>query len=261
MDYISLLFLNHLPDVREELRIVDGKEMPCLILPTEPNQIKKGKGGNWLMYLRMSECDPNARQQTHWLQLGYLDYDNYNKSVAAGYYKRTQHLGRVYEHDHTPEKKVDRRNNATDMCCRGVITLSDIPKELIVVSGLNRKRYVTDLCFKSHTVQHTVYTGCICIDDIPRDEIQTDANTGKRYINAAFIRMPKLDTYMNTHHLVIMTKDGSEIEIGRFREWVADGKANPGTQNNTPVQNGNGTEHTTTVNPRDTSFSIDGIEF
>lgn len=255
MNYISLFFLNHLPDVREELRIVDGKEMPCLILPTEPNQIKKGKGGNWLMYLRISECDPNARHQTHDLQLGYLDYDNYNKSVAAGHYKRSQRLGRVYEHDRTPEKKVDRRNNATDMRCQGVIILSDIPKNLVVVSGLNRKRYVTNLCFKSHTFQHTVYTGCVCIDDIPRDEIRTDADTGKKYINAAFKRMPKLDTYMNTHHLVIITKDGSEVEIGRFREWVADGNANPDTP---PTSNVTGN---TTNDPRDTSFSIDGIKF
>lgn len=257
MNYIAYLFLNHLISVSEETRFVDGREQVCLVIPTETNQLKRGKQGNWLMTLRISESQPNAAMRTHVLQLGYLNYEEVGKAKNAGAYERSQRIGNVYEHDHTPSKKVNRTNNATNIKCYGKIVLSDIPKDLIFSNAENAKRYVSNLHFKFYSDRHRIYTGCVCIDDIPRDEIRTDADTGKKYINAAFKRMPKLDTYMNTHHLVIMTKDGSEVEIGRFKEWVAEDK----TESAPPPASAPTQEHTTTVNPRDTSFSIDGIKF
>ena len=67
------------------------------------------------MMTRLAELPPNARMQTHDLQLTYLTEEELQKSYKYGYHRRTAHLGRVYVHDLTPEKKVDRSNKASDI--------------------------------------------------------------------------------------------------------------------------------------------------
>ena len=213
MNYIAYFFWNHLINVSEERRIVDGKEEVCLIIPTRTNQLKQGKSGNWYSICRLAECPPNARAQTHDIQLTYLSEEEIQKSYNYGYHRRTARLGRVYAHDRTPEKKIDRTNKSTHVNCIGRIILSDIPKSLIFRNDLNDKRYVTGLQFRLADRPNIVFTGTICIDDIPYPDIHTDQNTGKKYINAKFTNLPILDTYMNTHQLVIVKDDGSEIEI------------------------------------------------
>lgn len=226
----------------------------CLIIPTTTNQIKRGKQGNWLMMTRLAELPPNARMQTHDLQLSYLTEDELQKSLACGYHDRTAHLGRVYAHDRTPSKKIDRSNKSSDIRCDGVIVLSDIPKRLIFRNAENDKRYVESLTFKAYGDDSVIYTGAICIDDIPSGYILTDPGTGKKYVKTRFKKMKSLDTYMNTHHLVIAGPSGAEIEIGRFKEWSR--------TDIRPIQDAQQKEeHDTTVTPRPTPKSIDGMRF
>lgn len=255
MNYLAYLFLSHLAEVTEEVRWVDGKEQVCLVIPTETNQLKRGKRGNWLMTLRMSELPPNATMQTHVLQLGYVNYDEVHKARLHGTYERSQRIGNVYEHDRTPEKKVDRRNPATDVTFDGYIILSDIPKQDIFLNDQNGKRYISDLSLKCDNAD-AVFTGFLCVDDIPADCIKQSPRTGKKYIECRFSKSEYLDTYMNTHHLVIVKPDGSEIEIGRFKEWV---KMNgqviaPPSCEPTEQRNDNN-------NQRQVPHSIDGIKF
>lgn len=255
MNYLCYMFLSDLPMVLEEYRFIDGKEQPCLIIPTATNQIKKGNRGDWLMIFRLAECPPNPKQQTHDIQLTYLNPDDLQKSMASGRNKRTMRMGRVYEHDRTPSKKLDRTNRNTDTECVGTIILSDIPKKLLHEKKNTGKRYLTGLRFSRYGDTATVYTGFICVDDIPKNYILTDTETGKKYIRAWFRKLERLDTYMNTHHLVIEGAEGTEIEIGRFKEWV---KAETSGTPNPPAPQG--PEHTTTINPRP-PMSVDGIKF
>lgn len=213
------LFLSHLPYVEEEVRHINGREEVCLIIPTKTNQLKRGRQGNWIMLCRLAELAPNAKMQTHDVQLSYLNEADLQKSLTFGYHKRTAHMGRVYEHDRTPEKKIDRTNRTTDINVYGSIILSDIPKNVIFANAENQKRYVTNLVMRNVSDYSVIYTGTICVDDIPKQDILTDSNTGKKYINVRFIKLHELDTYMNTHQLIIAKADGSEIEIGRFKEW------------------------------------------
>lgn len=254
MDYLVYVFLSKLPLVLEETRYIEGREQKCLILPVESNQIKKGKQGNWLMILRLAECQLNARMQTHDVQLMYLSEDYIKKYQANGIRDRTMRMGRVYAHDRTPSKKIDRTNNASDLLCDGVIILSDIPKDMIFRNDQNDKRYVSNLTLKNIGNDSTIHTGSICIDDIPRQMILTNPETGKKYVNVRFKKLDKLDTYMNTHILVATNKEGSEIEIGRFKEWskVGDTPSNP--------SNTEESQHNTTVVPR-IPQSIDGYRF
>ncbi|MDE7345330.1 MAG: hypothetical protein K2N48_01155 [Muribaculaceae bacterium] len=229
MNYLAYFFWNHLPLVLEEKRVIDGKEEVCLILPTSPNQIKKGKQGNWMMMCRLAECEPNERMQTHDIQLSYLTPEDLQKSYDFGYHRRTAHLGRVYEHDRTPSKKLDRTNMGRDIRLDGIIVLSNIPKDLIFRNAQNNKRYISNLTFRGLHDDGYIYTGSLCVDDIPRPDIQTNPENGKKFINVRLRKMEKLDTYFNTHELVIARPDGECVTIGLFKEWRKDGYVPPQT--------------------------------
>ncbi len=258
MDYLAYLFLSHLPHIEEEVRYIDGKEQVCLIIPTETNQIKRGKQGNWLMIMFLTARDANAKMITHDLRLMYLTEEACIRSRKLGYHNRTSHLGRVYVHDRTPSKKIDRTNNFTDIKCDGAIILSDIPKELIFHNAENNKRLVQGVTFKKIDSDDTIYTGSLCIDDIPPADIKTDRDTGKKYVLARFIKLPSLDVYMNTHTLIVAKDDNSMIEIGRFKEWTKVGNKEIAPKV-TPSERDE--EHQTTINQRPPIDSIDGIKF
>lgn len=252
MNYLCYLFLSSMIHVDEESRFIDGREQPCLIIPTETNQIKRGKHGTWLMILRLAECPPNRKQITHEIQQMCISQDMLNdRDRYRMELHKMMHLGRVYEHDRTPSKKIDRTNLHTDIECVGTVMLSDIPKNFLHREKDTGKRYLSGLRFSRCDDSNVIYTGFICVDDIPKQYIQTDTDTGKKYVRARFRKLDRLDTYMNTHHLVIDGAEGSEIEIGRFKEWVKEG-ASP----NMPAM----PEHNTTITPRP-PMSVDGIKF
>lgn len=238
--------------------LIDGKEEVCLVLPVKRNQIKKGRQGNWMMMCRLAELPPNERMQTHEVQLSYLTPDDLQKSYDYGYHRRTAHMGRVYEHDRTPEKKIDRTNNASNIRLDGVIVLSDIPKDLIFKNAQNAKRYVTNLTFRGLQDDGRIFTGSICVDDIPRDCIRTNQDNGKKFINVRLQKMNLLDTYFNTHELVIVRDDNSTLQIGLFKEWQKEGyvpnPSNPASVNPNDINN-------TNMNQRDMPTEIDGIRF
>lgn len=235
MNYIMHIFLSDLPYVETEVRFINGREEECLIIPVRPNQIKKGNRGDYLMMARLAECPPNEKMITHYMQLMYLSHEEADKAYQMGYHYRTAHMGRVRVHDRTPEKRIDRTNMATDIECRGSVILSDIPKSVIFRNGANDKRYINHLVFRNPNDGTFIYTGVICVDDIPRDDIKTEPNTGKKYVDTIFRRLKVIDTYMNTHQLIIAKDDGSEIEIGRFKEWRATTSADA-TQQQTQTQ-------------------------
>lgn len=249
-------FFSHLPCVLEEKKIVEGREEICLVLPTKTNQIKKGKQGNWMMMCRLAELPPNAKMQTHNVQLSYLTEEEIQKSYAFGYHKRTAHMGRVYAHDRTPEKKLDRTNNATDIRLEGVVILSDIPKDLIFRNAENAKRYIQGLTIRAAFDNGVIYTGSVCVDDIPKQDVQTDPNTGKKFITTRFIKLPTLDTYFNTHQLIIARPNSNDvIEIGRFKEWRKEGYVPTSAPPQYPVSSNTG------VNQRNMPNEINGIRF
>lgn len=256
MKYYAHLFLNNLPYIEEEVRYVAGEKQVCLVIPTSINQIKRGRQGNWLMSLRLVDALPNPKLITHNIHLICLNQEEVDKARQRGYYERIHRLGRVRVMDDSPEKKIDRRNKATDIKSDGIIILSDIPKQVIFRNAENNNRYIKDLIFRSESDRRYVYSGVICIDDIPTDEIKTDPNTGKKYINTRFQKLKYLDTYMNTHQLVIVTKSGDEIEIGKFKEWVA--KQNI---DNTPPSVPPSEPKGLSVERFSTPDSIDGIRF
>ena len=110
---------------------------------------------------------------------------------------------------------------------RGDICLSDIPRDLIFSNAENAKKYISNLTFKGLYDENYIYTGSICLSDIPQQDRWQDPNTGKKYVSTRLIRLPQLDTYMNTHELVIARSDGSCVQIGFFKEWRKDGYVPP----------------------------------
>ena len=161
-------------------------------------------------------------------------------------------MGRVYEHDRTPSKKLDRTNNARDIDIRGDICLSDIPHELIFSNAENAKKYISNLTFKGVYDSNFIYTGSICLSDIPKEDRWQDPNTGKKYVSVRLVKLKTLDTYMNTHTLIIARQDGTEIEIGKFKEWKRDGYI--------PPQNPQNPIHPSEP-PKNVPDTLNGIKF
>ena len=130
-------------------------------------------------------------------------------------------MGRVRIHDHTPEKAINRSNdNATDVIIDGAICIDNIPNDVLVFNNQSKKRYFQCTFKRSASNGTPIFcTGAICLDDIPDEDIITNMRTGKRNVMCRFKRSKYMDTYFNTHELVIVKPDGGEIEIGRFREW------------------------------------------
>lgn len=174
------------------------------------------------MTMRMSEVPPNEDLITHDLQLGYINYEEVDKAKKMGHYKQSQRIGRVREHDRTPSKKVNRDNSkAIDLISDGAICLDNIPDEMLLRNPNTGKCYIKCTFRRKGKDGTAIFsTGAICIDDIPQECIITNPRTGKRNVKCRFKRSEYMDTYYNTHELVCVMSDGSEIEIGRFREWA-----------------------------------------
>lgn len=236
-----------------ESRIIDGKEQTCLILPVDDNQIIRGKWGNWVMRLHLYEIPPNPDRISHKAGLVWNDRQTAKKWDRDGTMERVLNLGRVRPHIKEQIPKVDKGNNAEDIPLCGEIILSDIPKGLIYKNFQNKMRYVHNMRVKSLRDDGKVWLGSICVDLIPRHLILEYPDSGKKYIRVRFKKLIKLDNYMNTHILVIDTKDGSEIEIGRFREFRKDGEV---VKSEFPPEE----IHDTPVNQRQPE-SIDGLKF
>lgn len=255
MDYIAVMFLSNLAHVTEEVRFVDGIEQPCLVIPTTTNQMSKVSSGRWEMRFIFKEQEANPKGVSHTMQLIYYSPEHTKEAKRKGIWNPTMRMGHIF-----PRIKglaVDRTNHATNIDLNGIVVLSDIPKSRIKVNRDSKKRFVEGLVLRSKHNDNTIYTGTICVDDIPKDRIKTDPDTGKKYIMTRFKKMEKFDIYDNTHILMLVSDNGSELEIGRFREWVKN-RDNPEQS----IHPSNPYEiHNTCVNQRQTPESIDGLKF
>lgn len=224
MEYMGHIFWNHLPYVDEEIRFINGKEQVCLIIPTDTNQIKRGKWGNWLSTFRILEERPNEQGTTHRIELAYRTMEDKKLAKKRGFLSRTARMGRLREL--TPPHCQRDNSAATDVAIDGAICLDCIKDNMHVLNRQSNKVYVR-CTFKQIIAGATpiLLTGAICIDDIPADYIQTNPRTGKRNVRCRLKKNTYMDANFNTHHLVVITESGSEIEIGRFREWREAAKA------------------------------------
>lgn len=233
--------------------MIDGKEQTCLILPVDDNQIIKGKWGNWVMRLHLYEVPPNIEGISHRAGLVWNDKKTADKWEKDGTLDRVLHLGRVRPYIKETIPKIDKENYSEDIDLHGEIILSDIPKKQFWRNHQSKKWYIPNLRLKSMYDDAKIWTGSICISEIPEHHILEYPDSGKKYVKVRFKKIKKLDVYMNTHTLIIDTKDGSQIEIGRFREWKKQGEV---IKNEIPPQE----IHDTPVNQR-TPESIDGLRF
>lgn len=256
MDYLAVLFLSHLAHVTEEVRFVDGMEQPCLVIPTKTNQMSKGRSGRWKMSFIFKEQDMNPKGISHIMQLIYFSPEYTEKAKQKGIWNPTMRMGRLYPR--IRGLTVDRTNLATDIRLEGVIVLSDIPKHKIRVNRESKKRFIEGLMIKSKYDDSVVYTGVVSIDDIPKDRIKTDNNTGKKYITTRLKKMATMDIFDNTHVLMLVSENGSELEIGRFKEWKKEGHTSDSEKN---IQESQNETHNTGVNQRQNPESIDGLRF
>lgn len=200
----------------------------------------------------MFEEPPNPKGHSHRIALQWRDKESLERAQQLGIAGRTIRMGCARAYNPDKNKELPNINDGEDKELNGEIILSDIPKKLIIQNFQNKMRYVHSLKMKSLQDDGKIWMGSICLDLIPKHHILEYSDSGKKYIKVRFKKLKKVDLYMNTHILVIDT-NGSEIEVGRFREFRKNGEV---------VKNEISPEeiHDTPVNQRQPE-SIDGLRF
>lgn len=167
-DYFGTLFLSKLPFCMERQEMVNGVEKTCLVIPCDEAQMFRASGGGWAIRLKVTELPPNPQLKSHRLRLGYRNYDEVNKAERMGYYRDCNRLGYMLVRNPAPELKKDYTNNMTEIHCKGKIF----------------------------------------VDSIQREDIKTDPETGRRYVDFEFRKTPKIDIFGNSHEAVVKTQYG-----------------------------------------------------
>lgn len=254
MIYFAFFNIGRLQDVTEEVRFVHGKEQVCLVIPTDTNQMYKGRNGEWNMQLCLYDKYANDKGRSHIIQLQFRNMEDMRKAQAEGWWKRLNHLGNVYPEIKAP--KVDRENRAKKIEFHGYLSLSDIPQHLITTHSISKKKYLTNVTITDPTDPNTIYSGSICLSEILVQFRYRSSETGKYYAKIVFKTSDKLDYSMNTHVIYATDKNGTMIEIGRLKEWRKDIPVPVDNKESPQPSPPNSAENT----PR-TPKSIDGMKF
>lgn len=167
-DYFGTFFLSKLPFCMERQEMVNGVEKTCLVIPCDEAQMFRASGGGWAIRLKVTEMAPNPQLKSHRIRLGYRNYDEVNKARQWGYYNECDRLGYMLVRNPAPELKKDYTNNMTEIHCKGKIF----------------------------------------VDSIQREDIKTDRETGRRYVEFEFRKTPKIDIFGNSHEAVVKTPYG-----------------------------------------------------
>lgn len=178
-DYFGTFFISKLPFCFEKLEMVNGVEKTCLVIPYDEAQMGRTRNGSVFLKLKLNQLDPNAQLRSHKIRLGYRDYNEVNKAKQLGYYDTANNLGYLYVRADGDGKdaKVDYTNNMTQIFCDGKLFL----------------------------------------DSIQREDIKVDPMTGRKYIDFSFRKTPKLDSFGNSHEVIVRTEYG-EHQIGLAKE-------------------------------------------
>lgn len=177
-DYFGTLYLSRLPFCREKLEMINGVEKPCLVIPCDESQMVRTKYGGWCLKLKINEVDPNPQMRTNNIRLGYRNEYEVEKAKKLGYYKTSDAIGHLFLSEYGNEdRRNDYTNNMTPILCNGLLFL----------------------------------------DSIQDEDIKTDQNTGRKYVNFSFRKSKVLDSFGNSHEVVVGGID-SEHQIGVAKE-------------------------------------------
>lgn len=198
-DYFGTFFLSKLPFCFEKQEMINGVEKACLVIPCDEAQMGRTRNGSWFLKLKLNQCEPNPQLRSHKIRLGYRDYKEVNKAKKLGYYDNANNLGYLYVRADGDGKKAKNNytNNMTPIFCDGKLFL----------------------------------------DSIQRDDIKVDQMTGRKYVDFAFRKTPKLDAFGNSHEVIVRT-DYGEHQIGIAKEirddegWFAQPTENNNKQTN-----------------------------
>lgn len=221
-DFFLWIRLSRLPHSYVKREVVEGMEQNVLCLPIKESQLFMDKSGDICVKGIMEELPQvDSGGATHRFKLMYRNAAESKKARIAGYEHATKFLGTAIPWKQDMERTHQFPNDkATDISIRGAICLDDITDEDMVVKTTTAQKFVP-CTFKSVGPKGTpiLLVGMIDMDSIVDNDIVLNPRTGKRNIPCTIKKMEETDFNRNTHILVVTKKDGSEIEIGRFREY------------------------------------------
>lgn len=264
MPYIAHICLDWFPRVDEEIRMVDGEEQVCLVLPTKLNQLKRTNQNRWMLGLFMQDEPPNAKMISHDVRIMPLSRAWEKKLKNLGLGKKFLSIGRMRIYQYDESKRLIKKSGLEKVVYEGVICLDYVPKQSLVEGERKSKARSFRCTFKpKESSPDWLAEGFVNIDALPPTEIFQNKDTGKRYVKCLFKTMEEKDNYNNTHQLVVKMQGGAEIEVGRFQMFVKEKPkstqaAPPPT---TPKESDDDSEHNTGVNQRTTPQYIDGYKF
>lgn len=199
-DYFGTFFISKLPFCYEKQEIINGVEKTCIVIPCDEAQMGRTRTGSLFLKLKINQCSINPQLRTHKIRLGFRDNKEVAKAQNLGYYKTASDLGFLYARadNNNKDAKKDYTNNMTQIFCDGKLFM----------------------------------------DSIQHEDIKVDPLTGRKYIDFAFRKTPKLDAFGNSHEVVVRTEYG-EHQIGVAKElrdeegWFS---SPPPTENKQPTQ-------------------------
>lgn len=225
MHYHMTIMLNRLPLTYTERRMIGGHEEACLVIPIERNQLFYTKAGDVFIKAICKEEPIGAQGDTHRIALFYKNNEEIGKARLSKVYYRTEHIGRLKPFLMGGENR-DWTNYATPVNEEGYICLDYIDKRsMVFVKGSNKLMIEAKYTFVDARKIERLCVGMIIVSDIKREDIIVNPRTGLKNIKCVFKKLERMDTLNNTHGLFVKRPDGSEIQIGKFRE-VTQMKAN-----------------------------------
>lgn len=189
MDFYGFMNLTRLPFTFEERLYYDGRERNCLCIPLDNGVMRRSRHGEWEVMFNAFEDRVGKDGHTHRLKLRFSSEAKRNDARRGGWATKREWYGRLVPELMTMEERIEAA----------------------------RKRGRKD---RTNRMTPIVCTGQICLDDIRPEDIETNAKTGKRYVRCTFRRTKEIGDYEQSHQIVVSKGDGSEHEVGWFRQLV-----------------------------------------
>lgn len=221
MEYFGGLNLLSIPFSFVERRVYDGQEELMFCVPLKRARIQHDKRGRFL--LRFYAVNPTdeklkARGCTHQLMLAAQR--NIKEELKATGDYRINNAGSLipYLYGEIP------RNQGRDVRIEGVLDYDLMCDEKTIKECCPDGNRLPCIFRTRYGSEKPMFCkGFLFVREILNSSIKVNPETGKKYIPCVFRKMLEVDNQKNSHEVVFVRPNGTEVQIGVFREYLPTG--------------------------------------
>lgn len=214
--YDLRIYLGRLPNSSIEKRVINGQEQECMVIPCKDSQLTRTRKGYYCLRLRALDASLQAKA-SHSLSLTFR-----SKEENDLYRIKTHGDSRCICGIMTPvlaQSVAKNKPTITEVMARGYVCIQSLSNDVYRLEGAHTS---VNCAFKSvgNNGNSIVCRGQIRLSDIDQSDFVINKSTGKANLPCVFKNLPTMDNNSNTHALYVVKPDGTEYEIGRFREMT-----------------------------------------